>query len=197
MIDQDFQAVIQKTIGKDPWKGQWSVVDQFGGGWAVELEVGELLHSIVRTLKPNLIVETGTHKGFSALMMAKAIQQNGIGRLHTVDLTDHDVKALFERFKVSSVATFHKMHSVDMLKSMPKDRKIDFLWLDADHAEESVLSEIGAAIPLLKPGSYVGFHDALIDPREDSAVKKVRAQHPTWEYIRFFSARGVDIMRVP
>ena len=52
------------------------------------------------------------------------------------------------------------------------------------------------ALPFLKPGSYVGFHDALVDPREDSAVKKIRAQHPSWEYIRFFSARGVDLMRV-
>lgn len=197
MIDPGLQAIIARTAAKDPWKGQWSVVNEFGGGWAVEVEVGELLHGIVRTLKPDVIVETGTHKGFSALMMAKALQQNGNGHLHTVDMTDHGVKALFERFKVSSVATFHQKMSVDLIKSMPKDRKIDFLWLDADHSEESVIAEVNAALPLIKHGSYIGFHDALIDPREDSAVKKVRAQHPAWEYIRFFSARGVDLMRVP
>lgn len=196
MIDPELQAVIARSVAPDPWKGQWTVVNEFGGGWAVELEVGELLHSIVRTLKPNIIVETGTHKGFSALVMAKALQQNGHGRLYTVDMTDHGVKALFERFKVSPLVTFYKTKSVDVLRSMPKDRKVDFLWLDADHAEESVLEEMNAALPFLRAGSYIGFHDTLIDPREDSAIKKIRAQHPTWEYLRFFSARGVDLMRV-
>jgi len=196
MIDPELQAIIGKTVAKDPWKNQWSVVNEFGGGWAVELEVGELLHAIVRTLKPSLIVETGTHKGFSALMMAKALQQNGSGHIHTVDMEDHGTKELFKRFGLSSVATFYKMMSVNLIRMMPKDRKIDFLWLDADHSEESVLAEIEAALHFFKPGSYVGFHDALVDRREDNAVKKVRAQHPIWEYIRFFSARGVDLMRV-
>jgi len=196
MIDPGLHAIIQNSVAKDPWNGQWTVVNEFGGGWAVELEVGELLHSIVRTLKPRIIVETGTHKGFSALMMAKALQQNGSGHLYTVDMTDHGVKALFSRFGVSTLVTFYKTKSVDVLQSMPKDRKVDFLWLDADHAEESVLAEMQAALPFLKPGSYVGFHDVLIDPREDRAVKKIRQRYPDWEYIRFFSARGVDLMRV-
>ena len=195
MIDPELQIIIGKTVTKDPWKNRWSVVEEFGGGWAVELEVAELLHSIVRALKPDVIVETGTHKGFSALMMAKAIEQNGNGHLYTADMVDHGVKALFERFKVSPFVTFLQMHSVDMLNSMSRDMKIDFLWLDADHGEESVLAEVEASLPFLRPGSYVGFHDALIDPREDRAVKKVRAQHPTWEYVRLFSARGVDLMR--
>ena len=196
MIDPELQATIQKTVAKDPWRGQWSIVNEFGGGWAVEVEVGELLHALVRTIKPDVIVETGTHKGFSALMMAKAIQQNGNGHLYTVDMADHGVRALFERFGVSSFITFYKAKSTDVLQSMPRTRKVDFLWLDADHAEESVLAEIKTALPYLKPGSYVGFHDALIDPREDGAVKKVRASYPSWEYIRFMSARGVDLMRV-
>lgn len=197
MIDPILQDAIQKSLGKDPWNGQWSVANEFGGGWAVEVEVGELLHAIVRAIKPRVIVETGTHKGFSALMMAKALQQNGSGHIHTVDMEDHGTRELFSRFGLSSLATFHKMMSVDLIRTMPKDRKIDFLWLDADHSEESVISEMNVALPLLKPGSYVGFHDALVDPREDRAVKKIRAQHPSWEYVRFFSARGVDLMRVP
>jgi len=196
MIDPELQGILARSVAKDPWKGQWSVVNEFGGGWAVELEVGEFLHGIVRMLKPDVIVETGTHKGFCALMMAKALEQNGDGHLHTVDLTDHGVKAMFERFKVSQRVTFYKARSTDVLQSMPKNRKLDFLWLDADHSEESVLAELQTALPFLKPGSYVGYHDALVDPREDSAVKKIRAQHPSWEYIRFFSARGVDLMRV-
>ena len=196
MIDQELQDLIRKSTVPDPWNPRWINVESLGGGYAVEIEIAELLHGFVRAVKPKVVVETGTHKGFSALVIAKALQQNGEGHLYTVDLEDHKVRALLDRFGVGKLVTVSNMYSAKFLKSMRADTVVDLLWLDADHTKEAVLEEFMAAERLLRPGSYVGFHDTIIDPREDAAVREIRRLRPSWEYVRFVSARGFDLMRV-
>jgi predicted O-methyltransferase YrrM len=196
MIDPELRSAIQKCLGPDPWSSAWTVAGEFGGGNAVEVEVGEFLHSFVRAVRPKLVVETGTHKGFSSLMIATALKENHQGHLYTVDLGDYSAGDTLKRFGVSDLVTLFRMHSVDFLKSLEIGRVIDFLWLDASHTEEAVLAELESAMPMLKPGSYVGFHDSLIDPMEASAVREIRSKNPSWQYIQIASARGVDLMRV-
>lgn len=196
MFDQELQDVIQKSLEPDPWDGRWKGVGAFGGGYAVEVEVAELLHGFVRAIKPKVVVETGTHKGFSALVIAKALQQNGEGHLYTVDMKDHQARALLQKFGVAQFVTVSNMHSSQFLRAVHKDVVIDLLWLDADHTKEAVLEEFTIAAPHLRAGSYIGFHDTIIDPREDAAVQEIRKRNPSWDYIRCVTARGFDLMRV-
>ena len=44
-----------------------------------------VLYSIVRAVKPRVIVETGTSRGKSTCAMALACKQNGGGHIHTID----------------------------------------------------------------------------------------------------------------
>lgn len=48
-----------------------------------EQEVGALLYALVRCLKPEKILETGT--GFSTMMILQALQDNGVGGLVSID----------------------------------------------------------------------------------------------------------------
>lgn len=197
MIQRDLEREILSSLSPDGWKDRWSQVNRFGGGHAVECEVGELLHSFVRATKPNVVVETGTHKGFSSLMIAAALKQNGSGRLYTIDLEDHGVNAELAKFGFGSIATFIKGDGKIVIKELvSKVGAIDFLFLDADHSTESVLSEFEAGRAALRPGSYIAFHDSLTDVREAAAVARIVQENPRWQHLHFTTARGFDIVRV-
>jgi len=191
-----FLEEVYGNLAADCWNPAWSQVPRFGGGMAVELEVGEFLHALARLTKPETVVETGTHRGFSTLMLAQALRANGKGHLYTVDVVDYGVVADCERFGVADRVTFLQGNSAEVLARLPGAPTIDLLWLDADHAAEAVHRELEVALPLLRAGTLVAFHDTTSDPREGEAVREIRAQHPTWEAMDFVTARGFALLRV-
>jgi hypothetical protein len=53
---------------------------------AIEPREGIYLYSILRTIKPRVAVETGVANGFSTAFSLLALQRNGTGELHSIDL---------------------------------------------------------------------------------------------------------------
>ena len=51
-----------------------------------ENDYGDIFYGLVRVIKPKLIVELGTKNGYSAFHMAKALKENGYGKIHCYDL---------------------------------------------------------------------------------------------------------------
>jgi predicted O-methyltransferase YrrM len=47
---------------------------------------GVYLYTIIRTLRPRVAVETGVANGFSTAFLLRALQTNGEGHLHSIDL---------------------------------------------------------------------------------------------------------------
>lgn len=45
----------------------------------------KLLYGLVRTLRPKVIVEVGTYRGYAAAWMAKACQENNFGQVYAID----------------------------------------------------------------------------------------------------------------
>src|SRR3974390_540281 len=60
-----------------PHPERWSMFDSM----TAEVEVLEFLRTTVTTIKPNLVVETGTFLGVSTLWIAEALRMNGFGRI--------------------------------------------------------------------------------------------------------------------
>jgi Methyltransferase domain len=52
----------------------------------VEIDAPLELHALVRLLRPAHVVEVGVSSGVSSAYMLKALEQNGEGRLHSIDL---------------------------------------------------------------------------------------------------------------
>jgi predicted O-methyltransferase YrrM len=197
MISSALLSEIFSSVSPDRWNKKWSVTNRFGGGMAIELEVGLLMYSFVRTIKPDVVIETGTHKGFSSLIIADAIKNNGTGHLYTIDTKDYGVSEEFKKFGLESFSTFLQGKSTDVIRDLSnRIQKVDFLWLDADHSEHGVLDELAEARTMIKPGTYIAFHDSIVDSGENAAIIKTKQKNPSWEHIRFFSARGLDLMRV-
>lgn len=197
ILDPKLANEIYSTAEPDCWNKDWKQVPRFGGGMAIELEVGEFLNALVRMTKPAIVVETGTHKGFSTLMIAQALKANGKGHLYTFDLKDYGVLKECAQFGVGSFVSFAKGDSaMGISKLAPRVKNIDFLWLDADHSTEAVIGELNAALPMLRNGTLVAFHDIITDHREAKAVLEIRQRFPSWEYLNFITARGFALMRV-
>ncbi len=51
-------------------------------------EEGIRVYALVRKLRPRVAVETGVCNGFSTAFLLLALQQNGIGELHSIDLPE-------------------------------------------------------------------------------------------------------------
>ena len=57
-------------------------------GWdsySVEVETGELLAGLIRSFKPEYVLETGTYHGRSTEILADAIRRNGIGQIISLE----------------------------------------------------------------------------------------------------------------
>ena len=135
-----------------------------------------LLHGFIRCLKPQHIVDCGTYRGLSAAWMAKACQENNMGRVHCLDNW-----SLLEHAQILEGKT-PKQHAEDNLAHLgvrewvefhdgdTKDtgiwpEKIDFIYLDAHHSHEYAAFELGEAV--LRGASFIAFDDVenCVGPR--------------------------------
>jgi len=69
------------TEGANVREGEFLAWDDMG----VEAEVAEFLYALVRVLKPRVVVESGTGRGYASLALAAALAENGEGVLHTFE----------------------------------------------------------------------------------------------------------------
>ena len=139
-------------------------------------EKGELilLYGMVAALKPHYVVETGTHKGVSALAMAAAMFDEDIdGVIHTADPRGWGAEQNAAKFP-------HLAQYIDFQRcrgdEMNVDGKIDLLFLDGLHERDEVLSEFEYLKPKMSEDCVVVFHDAGGDNAQvgvNEAVKKL------------------------
>ena len=85
-------------------EGDWNgPIDETNNGFlsfndaGLECETGEFLYSMVRLLKPESVLETGTHWGVGAAYMGKALQDNGFGHLTTIEFLPENWRRAIER----------------------------------------------------------------------------------------------------
>lgn len=115
-----------------------------------------LLYSLVRATKPMICVETGTHKGLSALYIAHALEDNGMGILYTCDPYNYGQAENIAKFPSLAERTrVNFIRGVDL----PIPGKIDFFFCDGFHGKKDVEEEIEYFFPHLSDDALVVFHD--------------------------------------
>src|SRR5437899_6207962 len=80
------QPEYHRATPECPHPERWSMYDSM----TAEVEVLEFLRCLVRTLKPQTVVETGTFMGISTLWIAEGLKANGFGKIITCEY-DHAV----------------------------------------------------------------------------------------------------------
>lgn len=154
---------------------------------STEIEVSELVGAFVRALQPDYVVETGTCLGQTALAIGFALQENGQGRLDTLE-PDAE-RAAFSRQRCSGLPV--TIYEIPSLHFTPAEG-IGFAWLDSRF--ELRILEAERFHPWLSPGSIVGFHDTA--PHHDGAwgdqIDSISWLRP----IRLRTPRGVTFAEV-
>jgi predicted O-methyltransferase YrrM len=122
----------------------------------VEVEVAEFLYSLTCILKPELIVETGTHKGISSLYMALGLEENGSGSIRTYEVIEsfrQEAMALWKDVGMSSRIECVLKPSLKVFDGDP----IDLLFLDSE--PQFRFDELLHFWSRVKPGGMIIIHD--------------------------------------
>ena len=173
---------------------QWAGTHSFGEPTAAaSLEDGLFLYSLVRAVKPKIAVEVGTHGGLTAAFIGAALEDNGLGVLHTVEAMA--VWAGTAREKMLELGLqgrviVHEGFGEEVLRGLGEE--VDFFFEDGDHRSKTIIAEVAAVS--FAPGAYLAFHDSmLLDEVRlgiDWAEKALDC-----ERVSIATCRGMDVLR--
>ncbi len=122
-----------------------------------------------------LIVEIGSFKGRSTVMLAKVAAHYGLGPVVAIDPHKHNLSvevqddsaaSTYEEF-LSSLKAADVLNHVEVHHAFSKDvsvrwtRRIRFLWIDGDHTYRGAKEDFDGFFPHLCPHGVVALHDAL------------------------------------
>jgi caffeoyl-CoA O-methyltransferase len=134
----------------------------------VDVIEGRFLKMLVRLTGARTILEIGTFTGYSALMMAEGLPDDG--RLITCEV-DPKAEAIARRYfsesPHGSKITIRMGPALETIKTL--SAPLDLVFIDADKANYSNYYE--ASLPLLKPGGLIVADNVLwsgrvLDPKE-------------------------------
>ncbi len=136
-----------------PHPERWSMYDSM----TAEAEVLEFLRSLVTTIKPRLVVETGTFLGVSTLWIAGALKHNGFGRVITCEYDPLLFAKAKERIENSGLAGWIECRNESSLE-MKVEGTIDLLFSDSDMPIRE--QEVRHFLPQVNPCGVILMHDA-------------------------------------
>ena len=144
-----------------PHPERWSMYDSM----TAEVEVLEFLRTLVTTIKPNLVVETGTFLGVSTLWIAEALRLNGFGRIVSCEFDRKMYEAAKEKLDASEFRDLIELRNESSLE-MKVEGTIDLFFSDSDMPIRE--QEVRRYLPQISPFGVILMHDA------SSHLKQVR-----------------------
>jgi cephalosporin hydroxylase len=120
------------------------------------------IQEVVAELRPALLIETGTHRGGSALFYASLFDLLGHGRVITVDVERlHALEHPRIEFLLGDSASDAVAARI-AAAATAADGPVMVI-LDSDHSQAHVAAELERYAPLVTPGSYVLVQDGTVD----------------------------------
>lgn len=136
----------------DPLSNGFSSYNDAG----LEVETGEFLYAILRLLKPEHVLETGTHVGVGAAYMGQALKDNNKGFLDTLEFLPELAKRAQERMRQLQLDFQVTVHLTDAAKFEP-GVKYGFILLDTE--PQTRFAEYIKYYDYLEDGGYLFIHD--------------------------------------
>lgn len=144
----------------------------------IKEEFVELL-KLLKTQNPKYILEIGTANGGSLFCFCKLANEEAT--IISIDLPGGPFGGGYPEWKTSLYQTFtkknqklyllrddsHKRETLEKVKQILNDKKLDFLFIDGDHSYEGVKKDFEMYGPLVKNGGIIAFHDICRGPREN------------------------------
>jgi len=147
------QPEYHRATPECPHPERWSMFDSM----TAEAEVLELLRTVVTTIKPELVVETGTFSGISTLWIAEGLKANGRGRVVTCEFDPAVYENAKARIAASGLADWIELRNESSL-DVKVEGTIDLLFSDSDLPIRE--QEIRRFLPQINPNGLILMHDA-------------------------------------
>ena len=113
---------------------------------------GKILEMISKMINPERILELGTYTGYSAICLAKGLQENGI--FHTIEINDELEDIIRKYFTKAQIENTVKLHFGDARKIIPEiNEQFDLIFIDADKRE--YLEYYNIVFDYVKPGGFI------------------------------------------
>jgi predicted O-methyltransferase YrrM len=178
------QAWLKQALTAPSVDAEWLSVEEELGDFEITTSAGGVnpgdrraLYYLVRALRPERVLEIGTHIGASTVHVAAAVRANAseggpAPDVTTVDIEDvndpvtqpwmmngsqHSPAVMIARMGMPDAVHFVTQPSLDYL-SVPGD-DFSLIFLDGDHSAATVYRELPAALRRLRPGGLVLLHD--------------------------------------
>ncbi len=147
---------------------------------SVSPEAGLMLHSLIRNLRPRVVVEVGTFLSVSTHWIAAAMREYGGGIIHCFDDFGpvhkgpwRDAEMLSGRLEwvqerltkagLIDLVRFHPGDSPTQLGAAHEELRaaggVDFAYIDGDHTVRGMCADFWATEPVLNTGGYMMVHD--------------------------------------
>ena len=128
----------------------------------------EFLFEVVRRIRPDNVLELGTHWGVSALFMSKACATT---KIYTIDNNLHQMPELGKHvFGLPNVEFIRAdVTHKDVADRMPNN--ISVMFVDTDRDIDLMNRQLALYYPKLAPGGYMFWDDILSEKYYPEAVK--------------------------
>jgi cephalosporin hydroxylase len=133
-----------------------------------------MISDLITSLRPRVIVETGTHHGGSALYFADIARLNGLDtEVITVDFNpkwsaDPEAKGVISMVGYSTDSSIYARVVSEVESRVQGGDRAVLVLLDSDHSYENVLNELRLYSALVTPGSYIIVEDTNINGHPSS-----------------------------
>jgi len=114
---------------------------------------------IIFEIKPDLIIEIGSHKGGGALYLADLMDILGKGEVHTIDIADSFNDLIKTHPRIKTFITGYENYKLD---SIDNDKKV-LVIEDASHMYEDSINCLNKFSKIVSFGSYYIVEDGIIN----------------------------------
>jgi predicted O-methyltransferase YrrM len=161
--------------------------DPFSPRWAADSLLARCCYLACRLLEPEVVVETGVAYGVSSAFILRALEENGRGTLHSVDLPP--LRRDYQRFWGIAVPgalrgrwTLHRGSSARALPGLLRELGAADLFLhDSLHTRRNMRREFEEVWPYLRTGGVI----LADDVERNRAFGGLRRKGPAlWRVVR-------------
>jgi len=146
------------------WNKVWyrNKARSYPQAWATEVEVFDFLYGLARMIKPENVLEIGTFEGDTAVAIGRALKDNSLGHLTTVDVKDFGQKSVVENAGLSNFVTCIIQ---DIVKyAAETQQSFDLIFIDDGHSYQEAIRDLEYSNRLIKDYGYIIGHDVLTVP---------------------------------
>jgi predicted O-methyltransferase YrrM len=151
--NQETRPEYHRATPECPNPERWRMFDTM----TAEVEVLDFLKCLMTTVKPNLVVETGTFLAVSTLYMAEGLKQNGSGKIITCEPDKEVFAKAIEKIDASGLKKFIDCRCESSLETRVTGT-IDVLFCDS--LPELREPEVRHFLPNINPNGLILMHDA-------------------------------------